>query len=254
MPILIHFARPHQNSACNRLADSMVADGRSLVSASVLIVAGLLSVVSAARAQPRTAVLWEEHYVVQDDGGAQILCDPYTVRPKDWLHKIFLRRGEISEYDFGQFLKIFKRLNPHVDDINRILPGQLILIPLKRLATAQTPGPPARQMTIPFAGFANHNKAARPYRVKAGDSVSGLLSARGLDLSGNGAEAALQRFKAINPQIADIDQILPGQTIFLPQGFPAAAQPSPQMTMAGPAADNGESHDDPSPLPVAPPS
>ena len=254
MPIITHFARPYQNLAGNRLADSMVATGRSIVISVALTVAGLLSIVSAARAQPRTAVLWEEHYVVRDDGDAQILCDPYTVRPNDWLHKIFFRRGEISEDDFGQFLKIFKRLNPHVDDINRILPGQLILIPLKKLALVETPDPSARQMTIPFAGFANDNKTAPPYRVKAGDRVSALLAARGLDISGNGAEAALQRFKAINPQITDIDQIVPGQNIYLPDTLPAAVQTSPQVTMAGQAVDNDESYDDPPPIPLPPPS
>ncbi len=254
MTILTHFARPCHNPSGNRLAAIVFAAGRSLAIALVLTLAGILSIVSAARAQPRTAVLWEEHYVVRDDGGAQILCDPYTVRPKDWLHKIFLRRGEISEYDFGQFLKIFKRLNPHVDDINRILPGQLILIPLKKLAPAETPDPSASQMTIPFAGFANDNKPAQPYRVKAGDSVSALLAGRGLDLSSNGAEATLQRFKAINPQIADIDQILPGQTIFLPEALPVAAQTAPQVTMACQAVDSDKSFDDPPPMPVPPPS
>jgi hypothetical protein len=214
------------------------------------ILAALTSIAANAETHSRTAVLWEEHYVVRDDAGAQILCDPYTVRPKDWLHKIFLRRGEIAEYDFRQFLKIFKRLNPHIPDINRILPGQLILIPLKKLDPEEVPDTATRQMTIPFAGFGDDSEQGEAYRVRVGDNLSALLAARGVDLRGDRAEAALRRFRALNPQIGDINRIEAGQTIYLPTARSTATTASTPAVMVGQTARANELGKKQLPLPI----
>ena len=73
-------------------------------------------------------------YIVRQDRGQDILCDPYIVQKDDYVLKIFRQRGEISHADFPEFLRIFRRINPHIPNIDKVLPGQHIFIPLKKLA------------------------------------------------------------------------------------------------------------------------
>ncbi|MCX7817562.1 MAG: LysM peptidoglycan-binding domain-containing protein [Syntrophales bacterium] len=55
----------------------------------------------------------------------------YTVRKGDWLLDILRKRG------LGRSeLRLVKMLNPHVRDLNRIYPGQKIVLPGKRVAKA----------------------------------------------------------------------------------------------------------------------
>lgn len=61
-----------------------------------------------------------------------ILCEPYTVKPKEWVYKIFRSKGELSKEDFGLFMRIFKSANPQIKDVNSIKVGQTIIIPLKK--------------------------------------------------------------------------------------------------------------------------
>ena len=99
--------------------------------------------------RPAYGAFVHKNYVVRYDRGWDILCDPYVVKTNDWIFKLFRQKGEISHKDYPEFLRIFKRLNPHVHDIDRIRPGQHILIPLKE----SHPGRPSRnnpRVLLPF--------------------------------------------------------------------------------------------------------
>ncbi len=91
-----------------------------------------------------------KNYQIQSVDGVDILCEPYTVRPNDWVSRLLTRRGQISRQDFPQFLSIFKALNPHIDDVNRILAGETLLIPLKKLNPDALPGQASGVVSIPL--------------------------------------------------------------------------------------------------------
>ena len=82
---------------------------------------------------PALSGLLYKSYIIRQDMGADILCDPYVVQRNDYVTKLFKKRGEIAEKDFPEFLELFRRLNPHISDINLIQPGQHVYIPLKKL-------------------------------------------------------------------------------------------------------------------------
>ncbi|MCG6910178.1 MAG: LysM peptidoglycan-binding domain-containing protein [Deltaproteobacteria bacterium] len=165
------------------------------------------------------AVLYRS-YVVKYDRGWDILCDPYIVQKNDWVYKIFRQKGEISRADFQEFLSIFKRLNPHIRDIDRIRPNQNILIPLKKLEPGTLPGQETGLVTIPFVTIAKISEIlgshATPYRVKQGDSVSKLIAARFGDYGSRSYREGLSLFKALNPGITNLDLIVSGKNILLP--------------------------------------
>lgn len=165
------------------------------------------------------AVLYRS-YVVKYDRGWDILCDPYIVQKNDWVYKIFRQKGEISSADFQEFISIFERLNPHIRDIDRIRPLQTILIPLKKLEPGTLPGQSSGRVTIPFVTISKITEILEShtdtYTAIQGDSVSKLIAARFGNFGTRSYREGLSLFKALNPEIADLDLIYTGQQIILP--------------------------------------
>jgi len=166
------------------------------------------------------AMLYKD-YIVRYDRGWDILCDPYQVERGDWVLKIFRQKGEIAHEDFREFLGIFQRLNPHVKDIDRIRPGQVVDIPLKKLTQGTLPGQSSGIVRIPFVMINKPRemikKHVRTYTVKKGDSVSKLIANRFGGRFGNLTyRQGLKLFQAVNPQIKDINRIYAGEKIYMP--------------------------------------
>lgn len=168
----------------------------------------------------RGAVLYKS-YIVRKAGGREILCDPYIVQKDDYVLKIFRQRGEISQVDFPEFLTIFKSINPQVQNIDKILPGQHIFIPLKKLDPGSIPDQDFGVVTIPFVTGAEVDEILKnnseAYQVKKGDTVSKLLSVNFGRYGTKAYNEGLNIFKAMNPHIKDINFIVTGQKVWLPQ-------------------------------------
>ena len=164
--------------------------------------------------------LYDKNYMVRRDQGQDILCDPYIVRKNDWVIKLFMRRGQIAEQDFPEFLRIFQRLNPHISDVNKILPGQHILIPLKKLENESLPGQSSGMVTIPFVAMSRLpdfiKKDAIDYTVKPGDKLSVIISSGYGNYGSRSYNKGIELFKLINPDVKDVNLIYPGQTIHIP--------------------------------------
>ena len=180
----------------------------------------LILTVSLFSTSVRAAVLYKS-YIVRKAGAQEILCDPYIVQKDDYVLKIFRQRGEISQADFPEFLAIFKSINPQVRNIDKILPGQHIFIPLKKLAPDSVPNQDFGVVTIPFVSGAevddilkNNSEA---YQVQKGDTVSKLLSASFGRYGTKAYQEGLNIFKAMNPHIKDINFIVTGQELWLPK-------------------------------------
>jgi len=165
------------------------------------------------------AVLYKS-YVVRQDRGTDILCDPYVVQKNDYVLKLFEERGEISERDFPEFLDIFRRLNPGIRNVNRILPGQHILIPLKKLYQDALPGQASGVVTIPFVTLSDVGELLKEYsshhRVRRGDSVSVLIARRFGDFGTRSYEDGIRLFRSMNPGVKNLNHIYLGQLLNLP--------------------------------------
>lgn len=166
-----------------------------------------------------SALLYKD-YVIRYDRGWDILCDPYTVQRDDWVLKIFRQKGEIAHSDFRDFMGIFKRLNPHIKNIDRIRPGQVIDIPLKKLKQGALPGQSSGIVTIPFVTLKNTKDLIKNnsslYTIKKGDTIYELISQR---FGGYGTaeyRRGVKLLKAVNPRISDINKIYAGKNIYMP--------------------------------------
>jgi len=165
------------------------------------------------------AILYKSYLILQDKGG-DILCDPYVVRENDWLFKLLRQRGEIAEKDFPEFIDIFKRLNPHIQDVDQVRPGQHIYIPLKKLAQNTLLDQDKGVVTIPFVSISNVQEVIKKYAithtVQPGEFISRLVADKYGQYGKLSYEQGIELFKALNPDISDLDRIYSGQTILLP--------------------------------------
>jgi LysM repeat protein len=161
-----------------------------------------------------------KNYIVRYDRGWDILCEPYVVQKSDWLSKIFHQKGEIAYKDFYDFLGIFKRLNPHVRDIDLIRPGQGIDIPLRKLEQRDLTGQSSGVVTIPFVTLHDVSQVIKQhstlYTVQKGDMVSNLIARKYGRYESKSYREGLKLFKAANPQVANLELIYPGQKLHIP--------------------------------------
>ncbi len=161
-----------------------------------------------------------KNYIIRYDRGWDILCEPYVVQKDDWVLKIFRQKGEIAHQDFRDFLGIFKRLNPHIKDINMVRPGQGIDIPLRKLEHGTLPGQASGVVTIPFVTLTDVTKVVKQhsetYTVQKGDTVSKLLARKYGRYGSKSYQEGVKLFKAANPQVENLDLIYAGQRLYMP--------------------------------------
>ncbi|MFP4533452.1 MAG: LysM peptidoglycan-binding domain-containing protein [Desulfobacterales bacterium] len=180
----------------------------------VAVLAGILL------AFPAHAAFFQKRFVVCQDRGRDILCDPYMVQKNDYVTKLFKQRGEIAHEDFPQFLDIFKRINSDVEDVNKIYPNQKILIPLKILAPGAIEGQATGTVTIPIINITNLPDSmiqnSSRYEVQSGDTVSRLIAEQFGKLNRKEYEKVVELFKYMNPDVDDVNLIRVGEKIRLP--------------------------------------
>ncbi|MBI3181871.1 MAG: LysM peptidoglycan-binding domain-containing protein [Myxococcales bacterium] len=118
-----------------------------------------------------------------------------TVRPGDSLW-VIAQRNDVT-------LKALISANPQIKNPNLIYAGQQVTIP----GTKDTfePGP-------------SSNSGGEKYRVRAGDTMSGIAQRSGV---------SLRALIDANPQVKNPNLIYPGQMLNIPSGGKAPEQPAP---------------------------
>lgn len=163
----------------------------------------------------------KKRFIVSQDRGRDILCDPYTVQKNDYLVRLFQQRGDIASRDLPMFLDIFKRLNPDILDVNLIYPDQNILIPLKILEPGALEGQETGIVAIPMIMISNISDelmaSSSEHIVVQGDTVSSLLIPRFGRPGSHSYQQGIEIFKYLNPEVKDIDMIRAEQKIRLPE-------------------------------------
>ncbi|MFQ5485409.1 MAG: LysM peptidoglycan-binding domain-containing protein, partial [Desulfobacterales bacterium] len=181
----------------------------------------ILFSVAALHPDPVNADFLFKSYIVKKDMGRDILCDPHIVQQNESLVKLFKQKGEISYKNFREFLRIFQRINPHVQDIDKILPGQQIFIPIKKLQFDALPGQSTGVVTIPFVTITNVKEIieshSATYEVQKGDSIFRLIDQKFRGHGKKSYQEGTKLFQLINPDIEDLNLIYPGQVIRLPE-------------------------------------
>ena len=119
----------------------------------------------------------------------------YRIRNGDTIARIIRKLGW-SAKRYG----VIKGLNPHIPDLNKIYPGQKLILAL--------PGE--------LKSLAGEDLEVSNYRAKKGDSLTRIISQ---ELHPEPTELAkiVRSIRQLNPAIADFNKIYPGQVIRIPR-------------------------------------
>ncbi|MCP4669710.1 MAG: hypothetical protein GY857_00260 [Desulfobacula sp.] len=163
-----------------------------------------------------------KRYSIYQYNEHDVLCEPYVVSKDDWLYKIFRKKGEISEKDFPQFIIIFKKINPQIDNVDAIEPGINILIPLKKIKEEDYKQNSAGEIDIPVVEFSSMSNDLdlkpflKKHTIQKGETISKLIDKDFLKKGGALSKEGLKAFQLANPDIKNINIIYEGADIYLP--------------------------------------
>ena len=108
---------------------------------------------------------------------------------------------------------LIRQLNPKIKNLNRIYPGQQIVLP-------------TRETTEPSAGDAEASKTPpRQYSIREGDSISRIILTE-LDVAPEKVLPAYRLIRRLNPDIENMNQLPAGQLLNLPPNIVRADRPA----------------------------
>ena len=122
---------------------------------------------------------------------------PYVIKEGEWLLRIMRAEAGIT----SRRLSILKELNPEIRDLNKIRPGQVVILP-----EMERPASPEGQDSSPTLN----------YSIRKGDSIS-RIAMRELKVRFPELRKAVDDIKRLNPDIKNYNMIYPGQTLQLPR-------------------------------------
>jgi LysM repeat protein len=122
---------------------------------------------------------------------------PYVVKEGEWLFQIMRAQAGVTAHR----LTLIKKLNPEIKDLNKIKPGQVVILPeMERRAVPE----------------GEENSEAMNYTIKKGDSIS-RIAMRELNVKMPELRRVVEDIKQLNPDIRNYDRIYPGRTLQLPR-------------------------------------
>ncbi len=158
--------------------------------------------------------------------------EEHIVQEGEWLLKILQKKG-YSGSQIQQLIPGIQSLNPHIPDVNRLMPGQVIQIP----ENSFTPNPPSQARKPAPSPPGSYEKMA--YVVRTGDTLVQILQANGVPTRLIYSKY-MSLFMELNPDIPDGNNLRAGQEVILPvmdqaSGGQAPNTPPPPQMASRPA-------------------
>jgi hypothetical protein len=189
-------------------------------------------------------------------GGKKYVTQEYVVKKGDWISKLLRQRGVLEGtdlYELPALLKVIKDLNRSLASLDRIKPGQRIVIlakappekstEAKKPKTAPTTAPQKKPATTKTPAVKTPSETKKPqpalrqelkyekYTVAPGDWLSSIVVARHNISLKTFFREYLPLFKRANPSIKDPDNLNKGQVIRLPFYPPQFAEKRDTRTL-----------------------
>jgi hypothetical protein len=168
----------------------------------ILALCFLTSITSPGFSEKPLRLFFEKNIAVERQPGEE-----HVVKQGEWLFKILESKG-YSSSEIQRLLPGIQSLNPHIPDMNRLMPGQVIQIPeisSQAAAVAVRPKP-----TKPPGSYEK-----MPYVVRAGDTLVQILQAQGVPTKLIFSQY-MDLFLSLNPDVPDSNTLRVGQEIILP--------------------------------------
>jgi hypothetical protein len=136
----------------------------------------------------------------------------YVVKKGEWLSGIFRSQRGNEPVPFA----LIRQLNPAIRNLNRIYPGQRILLPVRETTDLLESSNVVRTESA---------SPPRTYSIREGDSISRIILGE-LDVAPVEALPTYRLLRQLNPEIADLNQLPPGQLLRLPRNIVRTDRPA----------------------------
>ena len=137
------------------------------------------------------------HLTFQKTATLSAKTHPYVVKEGEWLLQIMRAQTGITTHR----LTVIKKLNPQIDDLNKIKPGQVVILP---------------EMERPTVREGEDSSQTMNYTIRKGDSIS-RIAMRELNVKLPELRKTVDDIKQLNPDIRNYNMIYPGRTLQLPR-------------------------------------
>lgn len=141
----------------------------------------------------------------------------YVIRRGDTIGRIVRKLGWQVPRRYGEI----RQLNPHIPDLNRIYPGQQLLLP----------GPGEQRSPAGDAPEVSN------YTVKKGDSITRIIISE-LHAKPSEVGKIVRSLKQLNPEVANFNTIYPGQVIKIPRGSQTGGDNDDLLSAPAKSADD----------------
>jgi hypothetical protein len=168
----------------------------------ILALCFLTSITSPGFSEKPLRLFFEKNIAVERQPGEE-----HVVKQGEWLFKILESKG-YSASEIQGMLPGIQTLNPHIPDMNRLMPGQVIQIP-EISSTAGSVVARPKPKTPP----GSYEKM--PYVVRAGDTLVQILQAQGVPTKLIFSQY-MDIFLELNPDVPNTNTLRVGQEIILP--------------------------------------
>jgi LysM repeat protein len=135
----------------------------------------------------------------------------YTVKKGDVISAIIRRIPGITAEDIPDNYRIVKKLNPDIENLNKLYPGQVLILPGKDPDGA---GEKNDQTTLAASATPDASAGEQIYTVRKGDSLIRIIQ-RDLKIKAD-MNKTLRLVQSLNPHIVNVNKIYTGQIIKLP--------------------------------------
>ena len=184
----------------------------------ILALCFLTSITSPGFSEKPLRLFFEKNIAVERQPGEE-----HVVKQGEWLFKILESKG-YSASEIQGLLPGIQSLNPHIPDMNRLMPGQVIQIPEISSTAGSVVARP--KPTTPPGSYEK-----MPYVVRSGDTLVQILQAQGVPTKLIFGQY-MDLFLKLNPDVPDSNTLRVGQEIILPvtsreERPQAAASPLP---------------------------
>lgn len=149
--------------------------------------------------------------------GRRVLTEVHSVEDGEWIWQILRERKLLEKRNLAEILDVLKKLNPELRDLNRIHPGQKILVPLTLapaggISVASSPPPASEPVSLKTL----EDLDLEGYTIRPGDSLVKIINEKYEAPDTAFFERYLNAVRRLNPAIRDLNVIHPGQVIRLP--------------------------------------
>lgn len=148
--------------------------------------------------------------------GRRVLTEIHSVGEGEWIWQILRERQLLESRNLADILDILKKLNPELSNLDRIHPGQKIMIPLTLSPVEGIHASAPRSGPVPVTLEDIEGMELTGYTVQPGDSLIKIINRQYQAPDAAFYDRYLSAVRRLNPSIQDLNRIYPGQVIRLP--------------------------------------